>query len=300
MSGDRDTGTRVEAAAVGAALQASANTWRLASAELLVGGALAVTLVALALAGRLIELDGATRIELAARFAAPGTPGYPLGADHLGRDLWARVVEGLGWSLSCALVATLIAGGIGTVLGVLAAERGGKLRALVSQGSNLVLALPGLVVAIAVIGIAGQGYWTLVLTLGLLTWPVFARIVMAETASLLTRDYILAARLAGAGSGRILLTHLLPGLRSTLMVVFAFHFADMLIAESALSFLGIGAPVGTPTWGNMLADSRQYLFTAPWMLLVPGGAIVLAVVTVNLIGDGLAARSRRLARALES
>jgi peptide/nickel transport system permease protein len=300
VSGDRDTGTRVEAAAVGAALQASANTWRLASAELLVGGALAVTLVALALAGRLIELDGATRIELAARFAAPGTPGYPLGADHLGRDLWARVVEGLGWSLSCALVATLIAGGIGTVLGVLAAERGGKLRALVSQGSNLVLALPGLVVAIAVIGIAGQGYWTLVLTLGLLTWPVFARIVMAETASLLTRDYILAARLAGAGSGRILLTHLLTGLRSTLMVVFAFHFADMLIAESALSFLGIGAPVGTPTWGNMLADSRQYLFTAPWMLLVPGGAIVLAVVTVNLIGDGLAARSRRLARALES
>jgi len=289
----------VERAAAQATLRASAYTPRIASAELLVGSTLAIAMVLLAVAGRTLELERATRIELAARFVRPGTSGYPLGADHLGRDLWCRAVEGLGWSLSCALVATLIAGLVGTILGVMAAEHGGRLRAVIAQCSNLVLALPGLVVAIAVIGILGQGYWTLVLTLGLLTWPVFARIVMAETASLLTRDYILAARLAGADSTRILLTHLLPGLRATLMVVFAFHFADMLIAESALSFLGIGAPVGTPTWGSMLADSRQYLFTAPWMLLVPGGAIVLAVVTVNLIGDGLAARSRRLARALE-
>ena len=293
-----ETSSRQQAAA-GAILRASAHTRRIASAELLVGGALALGLVALAIGGRVLDLEGATRIELAARFAPPGAPGYLLGGDHLGRDLLAQAIEGLGWSLAAALAATLIAGTIGTLLGVLAAEHGGRLRTVVAQTSNLVLALPGLVVAIAIIGIAGQGYWTLVLTLGLLTWPVFARIVMAETSSLLTRDFILAARLSGAGSTRILATHLLPGLRATLMVVFAFHFADMLIAESALSFLGIGAPVGTPTWGNMLADSRQYLFTAPWMLLVPGGAIVLAVVTVNLIGDGLAARSRRLARALE-
>lgn len=279
-----------------AQLRASAYTRAMANGELLVGGALIVTLAAAALFADPLALHESGRVDLHARFVPPGTAGFPLGADHLGRDLWSRALDGLDWSLGCALTATLIAAVLGTLLGVAAAESGGLLRRLITQTTNLTLALPGLVVAICVVGVVGQGFWPLVLTLGFLTWPVVARVVLAETSSLLTRDYVLAARLSGAGTVRIMSGHVLPALRPSLLVIAAFHFADMLIAESALSFLGIGAPVGAATWGNMLADSRPYLFTAPWMLLVPAAAIVLAVVAVNLVGDGLAARFRRLVR----
>ena len=113
------------------------------------------------------------------------------------------------------------------------------------------------------------------------------------------RDYVLAARMFAVSGPRILVRHILPGLRPTLLVMLAFHFADMLIAESALSFLGLGAPLSAPTWGNMLADSRQYLINAPWMMLAPGAAIVLVVVTLNLLGDGIAKASRDRSRAVE-
>lgn len=232
------------------------------------------------------------RIDLYDRFAPPGTPGHWLGTDHLGRDLWSRALEGLGWSLGCAIAATATALTIGSVLGLLAAERPGALRTVVRQTSSLVMAFPGLVVAICVMAVVGQGFWPLVLTLGLLTWPVFARVVFAEASGILARDYVLAARLTGASAVSILRGHVLPAVGPTLFVVGSFHFGEMLIAESALSFLGIGAPVGAPTWGNMLADSRQYLFNAPWMLAVPAGAIVLAVLAANLTGDGLGMRLR--------
>jgi len=232
------------------------------------------------------------RIDLYDRFAPPGTPGHWLGTDHLGRDLWSRALEGLGWSLGCALAATVIALAIGSSLGLLAAERSGPVRTFIRQTSSLVMAFPGLVVAICVMAVLGQGFRPLVLTLGLLTWPVFARVVYAEASGVLARDYVLAARLTGASPVAILRGHVLPAVGPTLFVVASFHFGEMLIAESALSFLGIGAPVGAATWGNMLADSRQYLFNAPWMLAVPGSAIVLAVLAANLTGDGLGMRLR--------
>ncbi len=232
------------------------------------------------------------RIDLHARFAPPGSAGHWLGTDHLGRDLWSRALEGLGWSLGCALAATATALVIGSALGLLAAERPGPLRTFVRQVSSLVMAFPGLVVAICVMAVLGQGFWPLVLTLGLLTWPVFARVVFAEASGILARDFVTAARLTGASSTAILRGHVLPAIGPTLFVIASFHFGEMLIAESALSFLGIGAPVGAATWGNMLADSRQYLFNAPWMLAVPGGAIVIAVLAANLTGDGLGMRLR--------
>jgi peptide/nickel transport system permease protein len=154
-------------------------------------------------------------------------------------------------------------------------------------------------VAICIIAVFGQGFQQLVLTLGFLSWPVFARVVYAEALSLLEREYVLSAQLIGVNRLIILYRHVLPGLRATLMVMLAFHFADMLIAESALSFLGIGAPLGEPTWGNMLAASRDKLFQAPWMMLVPASAIVLAVVTANLVGDGIATVSRRLGKGID-
>jgi len=173
------------------------------------------------------------------------------------------------------------------------------LRNLVNRLVDVIIAFPGLVIAICLIAVVGRGFWPLAITLGILTWPFFARVVYAEALSLMKRDYVLAARMFAVSGPRILVRHILPGLRPTLLVMLAFHFADMLIAESALSFLGLGAPLSAPTWGNMLADSRQYLINAPWMMLAPGAAIVLVVVTLNLLGDGIAKASRDRSRAVE-
>jgi peptide/nickel transport system permease protein len=227
------------------------------------------------------------------------TPAHWMGTDQLGRDLWSRVLAGLPWSLGIATVATLISMVIGTVAGLTAAWQPGRLRNLVNRLVDVIIAFPGLVIAICLIAVVGRGFWPLAITLGILTWPFFARVVYAEALSLMKRDYVLAARMFAVSGPRILVRHILPGLRPTLLVMLAFHFADMLIAESALSFLGLGAPLSAPTWGNMLADSRQYLINAPWMMLAPGAAIVLVVVTLNLLGDGIAKASRDRSRAVE-
>ena len=266
------------------------------NAELWLGTATAIALLGLIMLQPSLQMHDPMAGDLLNRFAPVASEQHPLGTDNLGRDLWSRALAGLAWSMSAAVTATLIAFLIGTSLGLMAAEKEGRLRTIIKQTVDTVLAFPGLVAAICVVAVVGQGFWPLVLTLGLLSWPVFTRVVYAETLSLMERDYVLAARMLGVSSIGILIGHIIPGLRATLMVMLAFHFADMLIAESALSFLGIGAPLGEPTWGNMLAESRQYLFKAPWMLFVPAGAIVIAVVTANLVGDGIAVASRIRAR----
>ncbi len=227
------------------------------------------------------------------------TEDHWLGTDQLGRDLWSRLLSGFPWSLGIAAVATLVALAIGTAAGLAAAWRPGATRTVVNRSVDTIIAFPGLVIAICIIAVVGRGFWPLSLTLGLLSWPFFARVVYAEALGLIRRDYVTAARLFAVPAPVILWRHVLPGLRPTLMVMLAFHFADMLIAESALSFLGLGAPLMAPTWGNMLSESRQYLTNAPWMMLVPGMAIVLVVVTLNLIGDGIAKLSRDRAREVE-
>ncbi len=273
---------------------------RFATVELWLGLGLAAILILLALFGDALMTAAPGEGNLRARLKPPafeaGGTTFWLGTDQLGRDQWSRLLAGLPWSLGVALLSTAIAAAIGTALGLLAAEAPGWTRTVINQVVDTVLSFPGLVIAICIVALAGRGFWPLTLTLGLLSWPVFTRVAYAEALSVMKREYVMAAQLLGAGRMAILAGHVLPALLPTLAVVFAFHFADMLIAESALSFLGIGAPLGTPSWGAMLSDSRQYLTTAPWMMLVPAGAIVLAVVTANLIGDGLVHLTRRRGR----
>ncbi len=226
------------------------------------------------------------------RLMPPGSIGYWLGTDHLGRDVLSRVLSGIAWSLPCAAIATALAAAVGTALGVIAAAGKGWPRSVILQLVNAVLAFPGFVVAVCIIAATGPGFWQMVATLALLNWPLFARVAYAETRSLQTLDFVLAARLSGVRQSAILTGHILPALLPTLATVTAFQFADLLIAESALSFLGIGAPLGQPTWGVMLAESRQYLFNAPHLLLVPASAIVLLVVGANLAGYALQSRGR--------
>ncbi|TDP43680.1 ABC transporter permease [Zavarzinia compransoris] len=269
----------------------------LAAIELAAGLGIALLFLALLVAGPWIEPFDPAVGQLRDRFKPIGAGAHWLGTDHLGRDLLSRVLAGVGWSVTCAVAATAISAVIGIALGLIAAEREGAARAVVLQAVNTVVAFPGLVIAICVIAVIGQGFLPLVLTLGLLNWPVFARVTYAEGRSLMARPYVLAARLSGTSRLAVLLGHVLPALGPTLAVVLAFHLADMLIAEAALSFLGIGAPVNQPAWGTMLAESRQYLFKAPQMLVVPAGAIVAIVVAANLIGDGIARRHGIKARA---
>lgn len=265
----------------------------LASLELTLGVLLFAVIVILVVFRDQLQTHDPYVGDLLDRFTPLGEGGHLLGTDNLGRDLWSRLLEGVRWSIAAAGIATLIAFVTGTAVGLAAAQSTGRLRTLLNQIVDMALAFPNLVIAIVVVAAVGRGFWPLTVTLGLVSWPVFARVVYAESLSLLQRDYVLAARSFGARTPAVLIGHVLPGLRPTLTVVMAFHFADMLVAESALSFLGLGAPLGVPTWGNLLQQSRDYLFVAPWLMVVPCAGIVYAVTTVNLIGDGLAALSRK-------
>ncbi|HIY41126.1 MAG TPA: ABC transporter permease, partial [Candidatus Nocardiopsis merdipullorum] len=226
-----------------------------------------------------------------ARLVSPG-PDHLLGTDQLGRDLAGRVLSGFAWSLGIGAVATLLAMVIGITIGILGGWYPGVVRAVLNRVIDIGISFPFLVVAVTVVAVVGRGFWPLALTLGVVSWPTVARVVYAETLGLREREYVVAARLIGVRSPRSILTHLLPALRPTLQVIAAFTFADLLVAESGLSFLGLGAPLGDATWGNMLADSRAYLVSAPWMMLVPATVIVLAVLSANLLGDGLSAQDR--------
>ena len=241
----------------------------------------------LALVVALFSPGAPAAIDLADRLAPPLTDGTLFGTDPLGRHVGDRLLTGLAWSVGVASGATLLSGVIGTAFGLLlisapAWVAGGMRRLL-----DLSMSLPTLVLAIAVIAVLGQGFWTLVLVLGGVSWPVFARVAEAEGLKIKNQDFVLAARLYNLPEATIFVRHILPQVYPSLLVVFAFHFADMLIAESALSFLGVGAPLGTPTWGNMLAESRAYLYDAPWLMAFPAAAIVAVVVIVNLAGDYL-------------
>jgi peptide/nickel transport system permease protein len=224
---------------------------------------------------------------LSERLLPPLTDGHLLGTDKLGRDLFARVLHGFRWSLPVGFLAAVIATLLGTVIGVSAGWSENWVRTALTRLIDLGISFPYFVLATAVIAIVGRGFWTLVLVLGLVAWVSMARVIYAETRALKEREYILAARLMGVAPLRIVATYVLRGLRHRIMVMFAFVFADLLVAEAALSFLGIGAPVGTPSWGNMLFTARENIFSAPWMLWAPALAVVLAVVTANFIGDGL-------------
>lgn len=257
---------------------------------LLAGGLGLAVIVVCTLAGPALAGFDPGHVATADRLLPPGAGGHRLGTDQLGRDVLARTLAGFRWSLAVALGASLIGAGLGTAVGLAAGWYEGWPRAVLSRAIETAIAFPYLVLTLAVIAVAGHGFWALVVVLGLVSWVTFARVVLAESLVVRRREYVLAARLLGLGDARVLLGPVLRALRPTLLVVAAFAFADLLVAEASLSFLGVGAPLGTPSWGSMLAESRAYVFTAPWLLYAPAAAVVLAVLTANLLGDGLAQR----------
>lgn len=245
-----------------------------------------------AVAGPVLQRHAPARTDLSARMVAPLSDravqtAHPLGTDQLGRDLLSRVVEGSRVTLAVSTAAVLVGGSIGVVLGLLAGYFGGWTDRVIMRLADVQLAFPLLLLALLVIAALGPSLHNLVMVLALTGWVRYARIVRGEVLSLREREFVLAARAAGASAPRILLRHVLPNVVTAILVVASLELARVIILESALSFLGLGVQPPAPSWGRMLADGRDYLATGWWIATIPGFAILFTVLSVNLVGDWL-------------
>ena len=226
-------------------------------------------------------------LDIAAKLRPPSATHW-LGTDHYGRDVLSMIMVGARVSLAVALVAVGIGIGIGVPLGLTAAaRRGGALDEIIMRANDLVFAFPALLIAIMITAVFGPSALNAILAIGIFNVPVFARLTRGAALSLWTRDFVLAARVAGKGRARISLEHVLPNLASLLIVQGTIQFSLGILAEAALAYVGLGAQPPTPSWGRMLAESQTMIAFAPRLALVPGLAIVLTVLGLNLLGDGL-------------
>lgn len=220
-------------------------------------------------------------------WASPGGGLNVLGTDHLGRDILSRIIFGARISLIIGLSAVALAGTLGTLMGLVAGYRGGRVDDLCMRLTDTMLAMPFILLALAVIAVLGPSLRNIIFVLGITGWVSYARVVRAEVLTLRTREFVAAAQALGGRGGRIIFRHLLPNVLTPVIVIATLEVARMIILESALSFLGLGIQPPTPTWGGMLADGRAYLSTAWWLATFPGLCIMLTVLGINLLGDWL-------------
>ncbi|MDA0769012.1 MAG: hypothetical protein BZY79_00705 [SAR202 cluster bacterium Casp-Chloro-G4] len=218
---------------------------------------------------------------------AEGASDYLLGGDHIGRDVLSRIIFGARISLLVA-VTVLIAGTlVGTVLGIAAGYLGGIVDEVLMRLVDFTYAVPFILVALVAAVVWEPSLMLVMILLILFTWPPFARQVRAETLQLKSMDYVSLARVSGASGFRIAFKHILPGVASTVMVLASLQVGSLIITESVLSFLGVGIPAPAPSWGNMVAQGRNYISTAWWITFFPGLAILLVVFSMNFFGDWL-------------
>jgi peptide/nickel transport system permease protein len=260
---------------------------RLRSPSLILGVALVVILFACAIAGPILVRTDPDAIDLAKALAAPSSS-HLLGCDQLGRDVLARLLWGARLSLAISVSVVTISAMVGTLIGATSALAGGRIDNLIMRGVDIVLAFPGILLAIALAAILGPGITDLMIALIAMGWTGYARVVRGEVLVLRERDYVVAAEALGARPGKLLMRHLLPGIAGPLAVQATFGIGGIIGAETALSFLGLGALPPTPSWGNMLDAGRAFLLVAPHLTTAPGLAIGLAILGFNLMGDGIA------------
>lgn len=219
-----------------------------------------------------------------------GEAGYLLGTDHLGRDILSRIIFAARTSLLVGAGGVAIAGTIGVVLGLLAGFFGRWVDDVIMRLVDIQLSFPPLFLVIAIMAVIGQSLLNVVLVLGFVTWVQYARVVRASTLSVREREFVEAARALGAGSLRILVRHVLPNIATPIVVIGTVNVSTLILAEAALSFLGLGVQPPTPAWGTMLAEGREVFRIAWWTAVFPGLAILVTVLGVNLLGDGLEQR----------
>ncbi len=223
-------------------------------------------------------------IDLASRLAPPN-PAHPLGTDDLGRDIYARLVHGARVSLTVGFSATAIALVIGSLLGALAGYYGGVADWIVSRAIEVVLCFPFLLLVLAIVALFGPSFLTIMIALGLTSWTSEARFMRGEFLRIREMEFAQAARASGARDARIIFRHLLPNALAPVLVSASFGVASAILVESALSFLDMGVPPPTPSWGNILTVAERHIDYAWWLVLFPGVAIFLTVAAFNIIGD---------------
>lgn len=230
--------------------------------------------------------------DLSARFTPPfwqegGSWHHPLGTDNLGRDILSRILHGSRISLTVGLSAVLIAELLGIVLGVVSGYYGGVADTVIMRIADVFMAYPFMLLTISIIAVLGPSLFNLILVLGLSDWVTYARTIRGSVLSLKEKAFVEAARAVGVSHPVIITRHILPNVISPLLVLGTLRVANIIIWESGLSFLGMGAPPPAPTWGRMLAEGRVYIMDAWWLVTFPGLAIMLTILSINLLGDGL-------------
>lgn len=252
----------------------------------LAAGALAVIVLAAVFAERLAPY-GADEQDIARRLRPPDPHAHLLGTDEVGRDILSRLVHGARISLLVGVIAVAVSCPLGVLVGLVAGYAGRRTDDTLMRLTDVQLAIPTILLAIAVVAVLGPGLQNVVITLSVTGWTLYARLVRGETLAVKGRDFVIAARAAGAGDARIMARHVLPNVLSPVIVVAVFAVANMIILEATLSFLGLGAEPSVVTWGRMLNAGRLYLSTAWWLTAFPGLAIFVTVLAVNLLGDHL-------------
>lgn len=215
---------------------------------------------------------------------------FPLGTDMLGRCVCSRLMHGARASLEIGVLATLLALGIGGLLGLVAGYRGGLVDDVLMRLVDLFLSFPFLLLCIALAAALhdrGSGTSTVLLVLGLLSWTTMARVIRGKVLSIRQMDFVEGARAVGATPLGIVLRHIVPNVAGPMVILATLSVAQLILAESTLTYLGLGAPPPASTWGNMLSEGRSYQFGAPWLVAAPGIAILLTVLAFNLMGEGL-------------
>jgi peptide/nickel transport system permease protein len=237
-----------------------------------------------------------TRLVVADRMQPPSAAHW-FGTDHFGRDVLSMIMIGARNSIAVALVAVVIGMGIGVPLGCWAAARGGWVDESLMRFNDLVFAFPALLSAIMITAVFGPSAINAIIAIGIFNIPVFARVARAGALSIWPREYILAARAAGKNKSRITVEHILPNIANLLLVQGTIQFALGILAEAALSYVGLGTQPPMPSWGRMLFDAQTLMMVSPWLALFPGCAILITVLGLNLLGDGISdifdPRSRR-------
>jgi ABC-type dipeptide/oligopeptide/nickel transport system permease subunit len=256
------------------------------------GAVVVVAMIAIAILAPLIAAYDPLKQDLGARLVPPvweatGSWAHPLGTDRIGRDTLTRLMWGARISLATGALAVLLSLVIGVTLGMLSGYYAGVVDSVISGLVNLLLAFPFILLAMAIVAVLGPSFTNMIVALGLTTWPIFTRVVRAEVLRARHQDFVTAATMLGAGDARVMARHIFPVLVNSVIVLGSLEIARLIILESFLSFLGLGVQPPTPSWGNMLAEARTYILQMWWLVTLPGLALFVTALGVNLCGDAL-------------
>jgi ABC-type dipeptide/oligopeptide/nickel transport system permease subunit len=257
-----------------------------------VGGLVVLFMCLIALLAPLIAPSDPLKQDLGARLVPPfwdeaGSWAHPLGTDRVGRDTLSRLIWGARISLATGALATVVSLAIGVVLGILAGYYGGLVDSVIGGLVNLWLAFPFILLAMAIVAVLGPSFTNMIVALGLTTWPIFTRVVRSEVLRARRQEYVTAATMLGARDTRIMGRHIFPMLINSVIVLGSLEVARLILLESFLSFLGLGVQAPEASWGNMLAEARQYILQMWWLVTLPGLALFVTTLGINVCGDAL-------------